>query len=86
MRNAPFIIIIAMAVSVLAGCLLAEDTVAGANPATAPQPGGATDARAERFVLSGHVVAAASAFATMHFRSATRTGSLPLIRTRLAPD
>src|SRR6266851_5196239 len=60
MRNALFIIIIiiiAMAVSVLAGRLLAEDAVAGANPTTAPQPGVATDARAERFVLSGHVVA-----------------------------
>ena len=54
MRNAFFI---AMAVSVLTGCLLAEDAVAGANPVTAPQPGVATDARAERFLLSGHVVA-----------------------------
>ncbi len=54
MRNAFFI---AMAVSVLTGCLLAEDAVARANPVTAPQPGVATDARAERFLLSGHVVA-----------------------------
>jgi len=53
MRNALFI---AMAVSVLTGCLLAED--AGANPAKRPQPGVATDARAERFVLSGRVIAA----------------------------
>jgi hypothetical protein len=52
MRNALFI---AMAVSVLIGCLLAEDAVAGPNPATA---GAAPGARAERFVLSGHVVAA----------------------------
>jgi hypothetical protein len=52
MRNALFI---AMAVSVLTGCLLAEDAVAGPNPATA---GAAPGARAERFVLSGHVVAA----------------------------
>jgi hypothetical protein len=55
MRNALFV---AMAVSVLTGCLLTEDAVAGANPATAPHPGATTDARAERFVLSGHVVAA----------------------------
>jgi len=54
MRNALFIV---MAVSVLTGCLLAEDAVAGANPATAPQPSVATDSRAERFLLSGHVVA-----------------------------
>jgi hypothetical protein len=54
MRNALFI---ALAVSFLTGCLLAEDAVAGANPVTAPQPGVATDARAERFVLSGQVVA-----------------------------
>ena len=57
MRNALFIII-AMAVSVLTGCLLAEDAVAGANPATVPQPAVATEARRERFVLSGQVVAA----------------------------
>ncbi len=55
MRNA---LLIAMAVSVLTGCLVVEDAVAGANPATAPQPGLAADARGERFVLSGHVVAA----------------------------
>jgi hypothetical protein len=55
MRNALFV---AMAVSLLTGCLLAEDAVAGANPAKTPQPGVATDARAERFVLSGRVVAA----------------------------
>jgi Carboxypeptidase regulatory-like domain len=55
MRNALFI---ALAVSVLTGCLLAEDAVAGPNPATALQPGGAPEARAERFVVSGHVVAA----------------------------
>jgi hypothetical protein len=54
MRNALFI---AMAISVLTGCLLAEDAVAGADPATARQPD-ATDARMGRFVLSGHVVAA----------------------------
>ena len=52
MRNALFI---AMAVSVLTGCLLAEDAVAGPNPATA---GAAPGARAEKFVLSGYVVAA----------------------------
>jgi Carboxypeptidase regulatory-like domain len=57
MRNA-LLIIIAMAVSVLTGCLLAEDAVAGASAATAPQLGTAADARAERFVLSGCVVAA----------------------------
>jgi len=55
MRNALFI---AMAMSVLTGCLVAEDAVAGPNPATAPQPGAALEARAERFVVSGHVVAA----------------------------
>jgi Carboxypeptidase regulatory-like domain len=55
MRIALFI---AMSMSILTGCLLAEDAVAGPNPATAPQPGVAPDARAERFVLSGHVVAA----------------------------
>jgi len=52
MRNA---LLIAMAVSVLTGCLLAEDAVAGPNPATA---GAAPGARAEKFVLSGYVVAA----------------------------
>ena len=52
MRNALFM---AMAVSVLTGCLLAEDAVAGPNPATA---GAAPGARAEKFVLSGYVVAA----------------------------
>ncbi len=55
MRNALFI---AMAVSVLTGCLVAQDAGAGPNPATAPQPGAAPEARAERFVVSGHVVAA----------------------------
>ena len=54
MRNALFT---TMAVIVLAGCLLAEGAVAGVNPATAPQPSVATDARTERFVLSGQVVA-----------------------------
>ena len=54
MRNALFI---AMAISVLTGCLRAEDAVAGADPATARQPD-APDARMGRFVLSGHVVAA----------------------------
>jgi hypothetical protein len=57
MRNA-LIIFMAMAVNVFSGSLLAENAVAGANPATAPQPAVAADARAERFVLSGHVVAA----------------------------
>ena len=52
MRNALFI---AMAVSVLTGCLLAEAAVAGPNPATA---GAAPGARAEKFVLSGYVFAA----------------------------
>jgi len=52
MRNA---LLIAMAVSVLTGCLLAEDAVAGPNPATV---GAAPGARAEKFVLSGYVVAA----------------------------
>jgi carboxypeptidase family protein len=56
MRNALFIII-AMVVSLLTSCFLAEDAVAGANPATAPQPGVSHGAHAERFVLSGHVVA-----------------------------
>jgi hypothetical protein len=56
MRNALFIIT-AMAISFLTGCLLAEDAVAEAKPATAPQPGVVTDAR-ERFVVSGQVVAA----------------------------
>jgi carboxypeptidase family protein len=55
MRNA---LVIAMAVSVLTGCLVAEGAVAGPNPATAPQPGAALEARPERFVVSGHVVAA----------------------------
>lgn len=55
MRNALFI---ALAVSVLTGCLLAEAAVARPDPATAAQPGAAPGARAERFVLSGHVVAA----------------------------
>lgn len=54
MRNWLFI---AMAISVLTGCLLAEDDVVGADPATARQPD-APDARMGRFVLSGHVVAA----------------------------
>jgi hypothetical protein len=45
-----------MAVGTLTGCLLAEDAVAGANPATAPEPNAAS-ARAERFVLRGHVLA-----------------------------
>ncbi len=53
MRNAFFI---AMAVSVLTGSLLGEAALDGANPAAAPQPGVAADARAEKFVLSGHVV------------------------------
>jgi len=57
MRNA-FFILIAMTVSVLSSSLTAEDAVAGTNPATAPQPGVVTDVRAERFLLSGHVVAA----------------------------
>ena len=52
MRNALFI---AMAVSVLAGCLLAEDAVAGPNPATA---GASPGARAGKLVLSGYVFAA----------------------------
>jgi hypothetical protein len=52
MRNAFFI---AMGVSVLTGCLLAQDAVAAPNPATASQPGVVKDARAEKFVLSGHV-------------------------------
>jgi hypothetical protein len=55
MRNAFFI---AMAVSILTGCLVAGDAVAGGNPATARQPGLPADALATRFVLSGHVVAA----------------------------
>jgi len=54
MRNWLFI---AMAISVLTGCLLAEDAVVGADPATARQPD-APDARIGRFVLRGHVVAA----------------------------
>ena len=45
-----------MAVGTLTGCLLAEDAVAGANPATAPEPNAAS-ARVERFVLRGHVLA-----------------------------
>jgi hypothetical protein len=53
MRNGLFI---AMAISVLTGCLLAEDAVVGADPATARQPD-TPDARIGRFVLSGHVVA-----------------------------
>lgn len=55
MRNALFVLI---AVSVLSSCLLAQDAVAGPNPATATQPGVAPNARPERFVLHGHVVAA----------------------------
>ena len=55
MRNALFV---SIAVSVLSGCLLAQDAVAGPNPATASRPGVAPNARPERFVLLGHVVAA----------------------------
>jgi hypothetical protein len=55
MRNALFI---AMAMGVLTGCLAAENAVAGPNPAKTPQPGVSTDARTDRFVLSGRVVAA----------------------------
>ena len=57
MRNELFIFM-AVAVSVLSGCLLAENAVAGANPATAPQPAVGANAHAGRFVLSGHVDAA----------------------------
>jgi hypothetical protein len=51
------VLFIATALCVLTGLLLAEDAVVGAHPATAPQPGVATDVRSERFVLSGQVVA-----------------------------
>jgi Carboxypeptidase regulatory-like domain len=57
MRNELFIFMV-VAVSVLSGCLLAENAVAGANPATAPQPAVGANADAGRFVLSGHVDAA----------------------------
>jgi Carboxypeptidase regulatory-like domain len=57
MRNALFIFT-AMAVSILSGCLHAENAVAEANPATASHAAVAVDAHSERFVLSGRVVAA----------------------------
>jgi hypothetical protein len=56
MRKALFIMI-AMAVSVFTGCVLAEDAVAGSSPAIAHQPAVTSDAR-ETFVVSGQVVAA----------------------------
>jgi Carboxypeptidase regulatory-like domain len=51
-------LIIAVAVSVLTGCLLAEDAVAGSDTATARQPDAASGALIGRFVLTGRVVAA----------------------------
>ena len=56
MRNVRFIIIV-IGMSVSTGRLHAEDAVARPTPALASQPGVVTDARAERFVLSGHVIA-----------------------------
>lgn len=58
MRNAFFI---AIAVGILAGCLLAEDAVAGANPVSASQPG-ASALRPGKFILTGHVVDADGKF------------------------
>jgi hypothetical protein len=51
-------LIIAVAISVLIVCLLAEDAVAGSDTATARQPDAAPGALIGRFVLRGHVVAA----------------------------
>jgi carboxypeptidase family protein len=53
MRNALFITI---SVCILTGGSLAEDAVAGANSATASQPGISTNTRDARFVLTGEVV------------------------------